>query len=123
VLSFSVQEKAPSFIALNREIETTHDNLTRNISAFLAATQSDLNSLNRRMGGTSNQLSLLPKTEQQLISLKRSFDLNNELYTYLLKMRAESAITYASNQPDVIILDPARIETAKQIRPMSMVNY
>lgn len=123
VLSFSVQEKAPSFIALNREIETTHDNLTRNISAFLAATQNDLNSLNRRMGGTSNQLSLLPRTEQQLISLKRSFDLNNELYTYLLKMRAESAITYASNQPDVKVLDPARIETAKQIRPMTMINY
>lgn len=123
VLAFSVQEKAPSFIALNREIETTHENLTQNISAFLSATQNDLNSLNRRMGGTSNQLSLLPKTEQQLISLKRNFDLNNDLYTYLLKMRAESAITYASNQPDVKVLDPARIETVKQTRPMTMVNY
>lgn len=123
VLSFSVQEKAPSFIALNREIETTHENLTQNIAAFLSSTQNDLNNLNRRMGGTSNQLSLLPRTEQQLISLKRSFDLNNDLYTYLLKMRAESAITYASNQPDVKILDPAKIETVKQTKPMTMVNY
>ncbi len=123
VLSFSVQEKAPSFIALNREIQSTYENLAQNITAFLTATEKDLNNLHKRMGGTSNQLSLLPRTEQQLISLKRSFDLNNELYTYLLKMRAENAITYASNQPDVKILDPARIETIKQTKPMTMVNY
>jgi capsular exopolysaccharide synthesis family protein len=38
-------------------------------------------------------------------------------------MRAESAITYASNRPDVNILDPARVETAVLISPMAMVNY
>jgi capsular exopolysaccharide synthesis family protein len=123
VLSFSVQEKAPSFIALNREIQTTHDNLAQNINAFYSATENDLRNLMRRVGGTENQLSLLPRTEQQLSSLKRSFDLNNELYTYLLKMRAESAISYASNQPDVKVLDPAEKETTRQTGPMTIPNY
>ena len=123
VLSFSVQEKAPSLILLDKEIQLTNSMLSKNINTLLTATETDLRNINRRAGGFSYQLSLLPKTEQQLSSLKRSFDLNNELYTYLLKMRAESAITYASNQPDVKVLDPARLETTKQTSPMTLLNY
>lgn len=123
VLSFSVQEKAPSLILLDKELQLTHNMLVQNINALYKTTENDLNSLIRRVGGFSSQLSLLPRTEQQLSSLKRSFDLNNELYTYLLKMRAESAITYASNQPDVKVLDPANLETTKQTRPMTMISY
>ena len=123
VLSFSAQEKAPSMILLDRELQLTHNMLAQNINTLLSATETDLSNLMRRAGSFSSQLSLLPRTEQQLSSLKRSFDLNNELYTYLLKMRAESAITYASNQPDVKVLDPARIETTKKTSPMTLVNY
>jgi capsular exopolysaccharide synthesis family protein len=123
VLSFSVQEKAPSLILLDKELQFTHNLLTQNVNTLLNATEMELKNVNRRAGGFSSQLSLLPKTEQQLSSLKRSFDLNNELNNYLLKMRAESAITYASNQPDVKVLDPARIETTIQTRPMTIINY
>ncbi len=123
VLSFSVQEKAPSLIVLDKEIQMNHNLLAQNINSLLSGTETELTNLMRRVGGFSSQLSLLPRTEQQLTSLKRSFDLNNELYTFLLKMRAESAITYASNQPDVKVLDPARIETAKQTSPMTLINY
>lgn len=123
VLSFSVQEKAPSLILLDKEILLTHNMLAQNINTLITTTETDLGHLNRRVGGFSSQLSLMPRTEQQLSSLKRNFDLNNELYTYLMKMRAESAITYASNQPDVKVLDPARSETTKQTSPMKLVNY
>jgi hypothetical protein len=123
VLSFSVQEKAPSLILLDKEIQFTHNLLANNINNLLSATETDLENLSRRNSGFSNQLSILPRNEQKLSSLKRNFDLNNDLYTYLLKMRAESAITYASNQPDVKVLDPARIETANQTSPMTITNY
>jgi len=123
VLSFSVQEKAPSLILLDKEIQLVNNMLRQNINTLLSATETDLRDLIRRAGGFSSQLTLLPRTEQQLSSLKRSFDLNNELNTYLLKMRAESAITFASNQPDVKVLDPARMETKTQTSPMTIINY
>ena len=123
VLSFSVQEKAPSLILLDKEMQITHNMLLQNIDAIISTTESDLGNLNRRAGGNSSHLSLLPKTEQLLSSLKRSFDLNSELYTYLLKMRAESAITYASNQPDVKVLDSALLETSKKSSPMPIIDY
>lgn len=123
VLSFSVQEKAPSLMLLDKEIQFTHNLLAQNINSLLSATEAELSNLMRRTGGFSSQLSLLPRTEQQFSTLKRKFDLNNDLYTFLLQKRAESAITYASNQPDVKILDKARLETVKLISPMIGVNY
>jgi len=123
VLSFSVQDKAPSMRLLDKELELTHNMLAQNISTLLAATEADLNNLKRRAGNFSSQLSLLPRTEQQLSTLKRSFDLNNELNTYLLKLRAESAITYASNQPDVKVLDIASFSTTRQTSPMTTIGY
>ena len=123
VLSFSAQEKAPSLILLDNELHLTQNLMIQTINTLLSATEMDIKNIVRRTGEFRSQLSLLPKTEQQLSTLKRSFDLNNELYTYLLKMRAESSITYASNQPDVKVLDPARIETVVQTRPMSSINY
>lgn len=122
-LSFSVQAKAPSLIMLDNEIQLTHNMLVQNINAILKTTESELENLLKRESGFSTQLSLLPRTEQQLKSLQRTSELNNELYNYLMKMRAESAITYASNQPDVKVLDAARIETAKQTSPKNIINY
>lgn len=123
VLSFTVKEKAPSLILLDNEIKLTNSMVASNLNTLLATTKMELNNLNKRAGGFSNQLTILPKTEQELNSLQRNFELNNDLYTYLLKMRAESAITYASNQPDVRVLDPARIETTTQSKPMPLLNY
>lgn len=123
VLSFSVQEKAPSMMLLDKELQLTHNMLAQNINTLIATTETDLNNLIRRAGNFNSQLSLLPRTEQQLSSLKRSFDLNNELNTYLLKLRAESAITYASNQPDVKVLDSASLSTTKRTSPMTTMGY
>jgi len=68
------------------------------------------------------ELAGLPKTEQKLINIKRRFDLNNELYTFLLQKRAEAAITTASNVSDAQILDPARVDTAVKVGPKTTIN-
>jgi len=67
-------------------------------------------------------VSHLPQTEQELINIKRSFDLNNELYTFLLQKRAEAAIAMASNVPDAQVLDVARVETAIKVGPKRALN-
>ena len=81
-----------------------------------------LTNLNSQLSTIELELAGLPQTEQELINIKRSFDLNNELYTFLLQKRAEAAITMASNVPDAHILDPARIETVEQKGPKTTFN-
>lgn len=117
VLSFTVQAKNPNLISLDKEIRYTQKILEENINNLLSNTKVELQSLNEQKAKVNHQLSRLPKTEQDLISIKRSFDLNNELYTFLLKKRAEAGIAKASHDPDAQILDPARIDTVAKIGP------
>jgi tyrosine-protein kinase Etk/Wzc len=123
VMSFSVKDKAPSQQVLLKEIKLTQTNLSEVANNLLANAQLELQNLKTRQGGVSSQLSVLPQTEQQLVNLRRKFEMNTELYNFLVKLRTESAITYASNLPDAKVLDPARLETTKLSSPKTAINY
>ena len=122
VLSYSVKDKNPSLILLGKEIKHTRKSLEDNLENLLSNAGIELNSLNKRLKQITDQVGHLPQTEQELIGIKRSFDLNNELYTFLLQKRAEAAIAMASNVPDAQVLDSARIETAVQVGPKLALN-
>ena len=123
VMSFSVKEKAPSLQMLMKEITLTQTNLNDVADNLLSNAEMELKNLRAQQGGVSSQLSALPQTEQQLVNLKRKFEMNTELYNFLVKLRTESAITYASNLPDAKVLDPARLETTKLSSPKTAINY
>jgi tyrosine-protein kinase Etk/Wzc len=122
-LRFSVQEKNPSLLALENEIKYTQSTLEENLRNLISNAQLQLNNLRQRKNQMSSQLAQMPQTEQDLVNIKRKFDLNNELYTFLMQKRAEAAITKASNVPDATILDPASVETALPLGPNFMLNY
>lgn len=114
-LSHIAKEKNPSLILLNEEIRNTLTVLEENVKNLLENTQTEYKALQTKSNEVSMRMASLPETQQQMVNIKRSFDLNNELYTFLLKKRAEAAITTASNLSDARVLDPARIRTAKEI--------
>ncbi len=117
VLSYTVQENNPQLVTLEKEISYTKNVLEENIGNLLSNTQSELRNLQSQKAQINSQLASLPAKEQELVNIKRDFDLNNELYTYLLQRRAEVGIVKASNNPDAQILDPARMETAIRMGP------
>jgi capsular exopolysaccharide synthesis family protein len=121
-LRFSVQEKNPSLLALENEISYTQETLEENLNNLIDNAQLQLNKLRERKSQMSSQLARLPKTEQDMINIKRQFDVNNDVYTFLLQKKAEAAITKASNVPDANILDPASIETSLPISPLITLN-
>jgi capsular polysaccharide biosynthesis protein len=118
VLSYTVQERNPTLVSLNNEITYTQRVLTEKISNLISSTRLELNSLKSRQARVNSELSRLPKTEQELIGMKRTYDLNNELYTFLLQRRAEAEIARASNNPDAQILDPAAADIAQLLGPI-----
>ncbi|MRT91933.1 tyrosine-protein kinase [Ancylomarina sp. 16SWW S1-10-2] len=121
-LSFIAKEKNPSLLMVNNEITNTLASLDENLKNLLSNAEVELRSLSSRMDKINLELAGLPKTEQKLINIKRSFDLNNELYTFMLQKRAEAAITTASNVSDAQVLDPARVDTAIKTGPKTAIN-
>jgi tyrosine-protein kinase Etk/Wzc len=82
-----------------------------------------LNELNYRTDKLSKEISNLPKTEMNMVSMQRKYNLNDAIFTFLLQKRSEAAITLASNSPDFEVLEPAREITSKMTYPKTKLNY
>ncbi|WP_163714686.1 GumC family protein [Mangrovibacterium lignilyticum] len=121
-LSYSLQDKNPSLVIVDRELEYTRKSLQENLNNLVFNTQRELDGLNREIYEVKAQLSDVPRTEQDLVNIKRLVDLNNELYNFLLQRRAEAEITKAANLPEIEVLDPAQLVTKTKVGPRSLVN-
>ncbi len=122
VLLFSVQENNPTVVMLDKEIKITRDALYETCNNQLKTTESKLESIQNRYNSIQSRLRRLPETEKNLIGMQREFDLNNELYTYMLQKKAEASISKASIAPEVQVIDPAIAEAAKRTGPNLVIN-
>jgi capsular exopolysaccharide synthesis family protein len=99
--------------------QTIIENVTNNLNT-LNLTQ---NELNYRAEKLSGEISRLPRTELNMVSMQRKFNLSDAIYTYLLQKRSEAAITMASNYADYEILEPARINSNVIVSPKQLFNW
>ena len=95
------------------------ENFTNNLNTLSLS----LNELNYREEKLSREITTLPRTEMNMVSMQRKFDLNDVIYTFLLQKRSEAAITLASNYPDFEILEPARTITSRMTSPKMILNF
>jgi tyrosine-protein kinase Etk/Wzc len=122
VLSYTVQDKNPTLVSLNNEIIYTKKVLDEKVNNLVGNANMELRNIKERTSRVNSELRRLPKTEQDLIGIKRNFDLNNELYTFLLEKRAEAEIARAAANPDAQILDPASTQVAELLGPIKIKN-
>ncbi len=95
------------------------ENVTNNLNTVNLAQ----NELNYRADKLSGEISRLPRTELNMVSMQRKFNLSNDIYTFLLQKRSEAAITMASNIPDYEITEPAREVSLTVLSPKTMLNW
>jgi tyrosine-protein kinase Etk/Wzc len=95
------------------------ENVTNNLNTVNLAQ----NELNYRAEKLSGEISRLPRTELNMVSMQRKFNLSNDIYTFLLQKRSEAAITMASNIPDYEIMEPAREVSLTVLSPKTMLNW
>lgn len=122
VLSLSVQSNNPALEVINKEIKFTRDGLEETIKNLLKTTESKMQSLTDRYNTVQKRLTKLPETEKRLIGIQREFDLNNEIYTYMLQKKTEASISKASIIPEIQVIDEAIVAAARQTGPNFILN-
>lgn len=122
-LLFTVQQENPKIKQLDIKIETTRQALLDIIDNMRKTNEINIDEIDRQMEKANAELSRLPATERMLISIQRQYKVNDQIYTYLLQKRAESAIAKASNVSDNRILDYANPNNTILIAPKSRSNY
>jgi capsular exopolysaccharide synthesis family protein len=117
------QEKNPLVQKLGIQIENIKKTISENISAAGRTTGISIDEMNKRIRKTEGEISRLPETQRKLGNIERKYRLNDAIYNYMLEKRAEAKITKASNLPDDIIIEPAKMEGFGPIAPNKKLNY
>ncbi len=115
-------EKNPIVKELNIQINSILASLHENVNQLITSTNLTLNDVNKRIDLGRKDLLKLPGTERQLLNIQRKFNVNNETYNFMLKKRADAAISKASNVADNKVLDYAMAQNAGQISPKKSRN-
>jgi capsular exopolysaccharide synthesis family protein len=105
----------PYLVELNDKMEVARLTLLEAINNQKVLIDRELLRIEEERISTNTALYQFPEKERQLFGIERQFDLNNEVYTFLLRKRSEAQIQKASNTPDHSILETAR--PAGQVSP------
>lgn len=122
-LLFNTTLDNPLVININNQIIETKNAISGTIKSLNSATIIEVAELKKNLNIFDKELMKIPETERSLIGIQRSFKINNDIYTFLLQKRAESAIAKASNMPDSQIIDDARAMNTNPISPKKTSLY
>lgn len=75
-----------------------------------------------RWASLQKDIQRLPTAEREYIHINRMYEINENLYIFLMEKRAEAAILKASTTPDTKIVNPPMVSGAK-IAPQTTRNF
>lgn len=121
-LRASVGENFPTLVALGEQIERLKPTIMENI----ANQRKNLQASQRNIASTGSRYSSLMRTiptkERELLEISRQQSIKNNIYTFLLQKREETALSYGSTVPDSRLID--RAETlGGPVSPNTRVIY
>ena len=122
-VSVNSKQEHPLVISLKEQIKNTKEKLIENIDNVISSSDLTLKDINLRISEIEGLIGNLPQNERILLNIQRKFNLNENIYNYLLEKRAEASITKASNISDHKIIDMPRLVSNLPIRPNTLLIY
>lgn len=115
-------EDNPMVQSKNIQIENIKAQILEKIKSL-----KDVNNINKletlnQLSKAKAKISMLPREEKELSSIVRQATITENLFTYLLQKRAETAIVLASSISDCKVIDSARTIT-NPIKPEKGIIY
>jgi capsular exopolysaccharide synthesis family protein len=121
-LARTTTEQNPMLQTIDSQIRTTKSSIAENVATMktmLTTAKQQYVATNTKMEGF---IRTIPKKERVLMDITRQQAIKNNLYTYLLQKREETAVSFASTISDSRTIDAARSE-AKPIKPNKPMAY
>jgi capsular exopolysaccharide synthesis family protein len=120
-LYVGAEGKNPLVNSKSERIKEIKQNVLESVRTLQSTDKIKMDFLDRQLKQIEKQLSLLPASERQLISVQRNYSLLENLYVYLMQKLSEAEISKASNTSDVLLVNaPMR---GGAISPNPTQNY
>jgi tyrosine-protein kinase Etk/Wzc len=106
-LSYGVKNATPAIKVIDQQIADTRASLIENIKSIRQNIVSTNSTLNKQLNDFESRIRQVPEVERELLSIQRRFEVNQNIYIYLLQKKAETSIAKAAAISDNKILDDA----------------
>lgn len=123
LLNRGAGEMNPIQNLLEQRVRSTKEALVETLNGLRRANSLARSENEQSINRVNRQASALPATERQLLGIERKFNLNNELYTFLLEARANLQMQKASNSADSEVIDYADVQYATLVAPVPTKIY
>lgn len=95
------------YLGFEDEIDKVKRAISDNIQSIRSNLKISKSQINAELISKNSLLNQIPEQERRLIDISRQQTIKNEIYTFLLQKREESAISYAATVSDVRIIEKA----------------
>ncbi len=131
LISLSTQRAEMAYAVKSEKIFKDFDNqmeavkkvLLENIASAKSSLQYDMAMVESKINEAESTIKQLPEDQQELIKIKRKYDLSDNIYSAFLQKRSEADIVKAANLSDVHFIDPAKDIGGGLLGPKTSVNY
>ncbi len=114
--SIPIQKIDLEIESIRKSLLETTGSVMRNLGEQMKRVRGSIYKLEAR-------INKLPEEKQTLLTLKRKYDLKEEIYNTLLQKRNEASIVKASNVSDLKIIDSAKDIGQLPVAPNRKINY
>ncbi len=112
----------PVVIEKQKRINEIKGDIIESLKTLESTDQIKLEYLETQIRNIERQMDKLPLAERQLVSIQRNYELQENLYVFLMQKKAEADISKASNTSDVIVVNPPGL-AGGPISPRKSQNY
>ena len=122
-LEITTTDKNPSYQAVLAQIEHTKQTIIENIKNLISSAAIYENDLKNRINQFNSKINKLPEAEKKYIILKRKYQYNEQTAIYLQQKRYEASLAKAGTESDHKVIDAARLDSQKPIKPKKTLTY
>jgi tyrosine-protein kinase Etk/Wzc len=120
-LSKTTAENNPIMFSLRNEVESIRPSILENIQNQRDNLLASKAKLTSTQGGFNSVLQSIPQKERELLEISRQQTIKNEIYSFLLQKREETALSYAPSAGDSKLVDKA--EAFGPVSPNGKIIY
>ena len=113
----------PYLESVKMKIDNQKNTLLENVLNSIDRAKISLNDINERIDKLTLEVQSLPETQRKLFNYEREFQLQDALYTFLLRKKSEMQIAKASNLPENEVIDYPKLSQRTPVSPNKKVVY
>ena len=124
-LARQMNEGSPALQTLDAQIKKTKNNISETVSTMKSMLTSSKQGYSAKNSEIEGRIRSIPEQERALMDISRQQAIQNNLYTYLLQKREETAVAFAAAIADTRTVDEAKSSGApvKPVKPMMYMLF